>query len=628
MIIGMAGHIDHGKTALVRALTGVDTDRLPEEKRRGITIELGFAPLHLEHNDVVGIVDVPGHEAFVRTMLAGATGIDLALLVVAADEGVMPQTREHLAILSLLGVRGGVIALTKRDLVGDEWLALVIEDCIALVGGSPLEGADIVAVSSTTGHGIDELRAALGRIARRVPPRAADDLFRLPADRAFSVRGTGTVVTGTVWSGTLRCDETVRVFPSGRPARVRGLEHHGRTVDAVATGQRAAVALAGVEVGEVDRGAVLVTGDGWAPTTVLLAEVTLLDFAPRTIGPRTRLTLHLGTVAVRARVAALHPGIRAGARIPARVVLDEPIVARAGDRFVLRTESPSATIGGGVIEDPLPTHRRSRPVPLAESPEARLGRLLDEAGPDGLDPPHLPIRLGISPAEVRRLVGSAAGSIAHIGGCLHPRRTLDRVAETIGKLVEDHHRAHPLEPGVPLELVRSAAGAPPALVDVVIAKAATDGELDVDGTLVRRRGWNPSPTPGERALLDRLAQAIRDAGREPPSVTDLTMSYGDAVPALLRILARSGVVVPVEADRYYSRSVLERTIEELRGVMEVGREYSPAELRGFLGVSRKYLIPLLEYLDRLGITERRGAGRVSGGTSFAAVADGQGDVRS
>ena len=628
MIIGTAGHIDHGKTALVHALTGVDTDRLPEEKRRGITIELGFAPLRLGGGATLGIVDVPGHEAFVRTMLAGATGIDLALLVVAADEGVMPQTREHLAILSLLGVRGGVIALTKRDLVDDEWLSLVTEDVGDLVRGSPLADSEMIGVSSVTGAGIDALRAAIGRAAAVLPARSTDDLFRLPVDRAFSVRGTGTVVTGTVWSGTLRRDDTVRVLPSGRTARVRALEHHGSAVDSVGPGQRAAIALVGVDKEEVDRGEMIVRGDAWVPTTILRAEVALLDGWPRSLGPRTQVRFHLGTSDVGGRVVASPAGVPPGERRAARVILDHPVVARAGDRFVLRTASPPTTIGGGTIEDPLPPHRRARPVPLATSPGSRLERILDEAAAAGVDQVALPVRVGLTPPEVRRLVGSAGDRITDVAGRLYASDAVDNLGGALRRLVDDHHRAHPLDPGVSLQTLRGAVDAPAELVDVVLGRSVAHGELEIDGAIVRRRGWLPSLSEAQAGVRDRLAEVIRRSGREPPSVTELTSAHGDAVPALLRILERGGVVVPVEADRYYATEVLERMIDDLRGRMVAGREYPPAELRDFLGVSRKYLIPLLEYCDRVGVTDRRASGRVLGGTPFAASVVRQGDMRS
>ncbi|MEO7510697.1 MAG: selenocysteine-specific translation elongation factor, partial [Gemmatimonadaceae bacterium] len=347
MIIGTAGHIDHGKTSLVRALTGVETDRLPEEKRRGITIELGFAPLALGDAGTVGIVDVPGHEAFIRTMLAGATGVDVGLLVIAADEGVMPQTREHLAILSLLGVSRGVVALTKRDAVDDDdWMALVHEDVRALLAGTPLEGCPVVETSVTTGDGVERLREALREQVHATPARAGDDLFRMPIDRAFSVRGTGTVVTGTVWSGSVDASTPLRLFPLDRPVRARGLQSHGAAQPAIAPGNRAAIALAGVDLDDVNRGAMLVQDAAWVASRYWRGEVALLPDVDRAIRPREWVRLHLGTSEVGARLVALGGTVNGSERRGVRIVLDAPLVARAGDRFVIRRASPLATIGG------------------------------------------------------------------------------------------------------------------------------------------------------------------------------------------------------------------------------------------------------------------------------------------
>ncbi|HJR41137.1 MAG TPA: selenocysteine-specific translation elongation factor, partial [Gemmatimonadaceae bacterium] len=405
MILGTAGHVDHGKTALVKALTGVDTDRLAEEKRRGITIDLGFAPLVLADGQTLGVVDVPGHEAFVRNMLAGATGVDLAMLVVAADEGVMPQTREHLAILSLLGIRGGVIALSKADLADADWLELVSDDVRSLVAGTPLGGSELVPTSALTGEGLERLRVALTSAAAALPRRDARDLFRLPVDRAFSVRGTGTVVTGTVWSGTLERDATVRILPGGRVARVRGIESHGRPLDRALPGTRTAIALAGVEVHEAPRGTTLVSDEGWAATTLLLAEVALLDDAPATLGPRTRVRFHLGTTDVGARLVAPGGAIARGEHRQARVVLDEPVVARAGDRFVLRSASPLHTIGGGIVEDPQPAHRRARPsATRSAGARERLERALHAAGAAGVSRSSLPVRIGVAADDGASLI--------------------------------------------------------------------------------------------------------------------------------------------------------------------------------------------------------------------------------
>lgn len=337
LILGTAGHIDHGKTALVRALSGIDADRLPEEKRRGITIDLGFAHLTFASGMELGIVDVPGHEAFIKNMLAGATGIDLALVVVAADESVMPQTREHLDILELLGVRAAVIAVTKADLVDDEWLELVVAEVRETVANGPFAEAPIVAVSAHAPRGFDELVAALEQAGEQIVERDGDDLFRLPIDRVFTVRGTGTVVTGTVWSGALEHDQTVRVLPDGAAVRVRGLQAFGQDRQRVAAGERAAVALAGIPRDQITRGDLLTTDDGWQVSPMLTARVRVLPGAPRPLRHRQRVRFHLGTREVLGRVAVLDgEEIEPGNAGWVQLRLETPVVARAGDRFVLR----------------------------------------------------------------------------------------------------------------------------------------------------------------------------------------------------------------------------------------------------------------------------------------------------
>lgn len=616
MIVGTAGHIDHGKTTLVRALTGVDTDRLPEEKRRGITIELGFAPLALEGLATVGVVDVPGHEAFVRTMVAGATGIDLALLVVAADEGVRPQTREHLAILSLLGVQRGVVALTKRDLVDEEWLALVEEDVRAQAAGGPLAGAPIVAVSATTGEGIPALRDELARALRELPARADEDLFRMPVDRAFTVKGTGTVVTGTVWSGTLRRDGSVRVLPAGQPARVRGLHNHGAAVAAVGPGSRAAVALADVTVADVERGAVLVSDPAWEPTRLLRADVSMLLDAPQPLGPRTRVRLHLGTSEVGARVVSAGGAIGAGETKPARLVLDEPVVARAGDRFVLRSASPVTTVGGGTVTDPLPQHRRARPL-LSEqlSPADRLRAFLAEAGTQGVARTQLPLRLGVRSGALAALVHEAEldGAVG-IGDRMYDRRSFHSAESRLDALVAAHHERLPLEPGASLQSLRAQLAVPPVLADAVVAARVAARTVEVEGGVIRKFGWSPTPSSDQARIMDAVAAELERADREPPSVSEMVVHHGPAVPALLKLLERAGRVVAVEVDRYYAAAAVSELVGLLRRNMEPGREYGPSELREILGVSRKYLIPFLEYCDRAGVTDRRVNGRIVRGT--------------
>jgi selenocysteine-specific elongation factor len=612
MILGTAGHIDHGKTALVRALTGVDTDRLPEEKRRGITIELGFAPLALDGVGTVGVVDVPGHEAFVRTMVAGATGIDLALVVVAADEGVMPQTREHLAILELLGVHRGAVAITKADLVDAEWRALVEEDVRAATHGA-LPDAPIVATSVETGEGIDALRAALAAVARAVPSRDGDDLFRMPVDRAFTIKGTGTVVTGTVWSGTLRRDENVRILGVNRVARVRGIQSHGSQVDAAAPGSRAAIALAGVDVADVPRGSVLVTDPLWQPTTIARAEVRLAPGADRVVRPRTWVRFHVGTSDVGARVVTKHRDAAPGEAFAARIVLDEPVVLRAGDRFVLRGSAPLNTIGGGVIVDPY-APRRARPWPVGESGAQRLGRLIDEAGSAGVEVSSLPVRLGLTPTAARALVAGSHDAVLAPGDHLVAREAIAAIEQGVVDAVRAHHAAHPLEAGLPIQAVRSGLRAPPEIVDLATANAVRARAIVNAGGSLSLPDWKPTPPPGQQAALDQLLASLTKAGSEPPSVVEASAQLGVDAEPLFRYLERRGDVVQVEQNRYYTHGALKELLARLRTAMQPGKEYSPADLRDVLGFSRKYLIPFLEYCDRAGYTARGPAGRLWRGT--------------
>jgi selenocysteine-specific elongation factor len=610
MILGTAGHIDHGKTTLVRALTGVDTDRLPEEKRRGITIDLGFAPLVLEGIGTMGVVDVPGHEAFVRTMVAGATGIDLALLVVAADEGVMPQTREHLAILSLLGVRGGVVALTKRDLVDDDWLALVEEDVRAALGPTPLASAAIVPVSATSGAGLDALREALADAAGMIPRRAADDLFRLPIDRAFTVKGTGTVVTGTVWSGSLARDASIRLLPSDRIVRVRGLHAYGRSVDRVEAGDRAALALAGVELDDVARGAVLVQGAAWRATRILRADVALLPDAPRPLGPRTRVRFHLGTSDVSARLVVPSGTLAPGERASARVVLDEPVVARAGDRFVLRDASPAATLGGGIVTDPLAPPRARAWLTETRTPGALLECVVAEAGAGGVSVSELPIRLGVVPASVASLVDAFGGW--RVGERLLGEAARDALAADALAVLERFHGEHPLEPGAPLQWLRSRLRASDEVSDALLAFLAAAGTVVVEQGMARAAAFAPRLSAGQDALRAAVIAALEAAGREPPSLDELAATVGTpaaALAAVARFLAREGVLVAVEPSRYYAAIAVEALLARLREGMQVGADYGPAELRELLGFSRKFLIPFLEFTDRTGHTLRDGSGR-------------------
>ena len=614
MIIGTAGHIDHGKTALVKALTGVDADRLPEEKRRGITIDLGFAPLSLEGVGTVGVIDVPGHEDFVRSMLVGASGIDLGLLVVAADEGVMPQTREHLLILELLRIPQIVVAVTKCDLVDDEWLGLVRSDVLALFDESPLATPRVVSCSSRTLAGLNELRGVLSERLANGKPRGSDDLFRMPVDRAFTIKGTGTVVTGTVWSGELPVDASVFVLPSGKAARARRIEHHGKAADAARAGGRAAIALAGLDVSDVSRGSVLVRDEHWQTTSLFEAVVTLEPGIGATLTSRTRLRLHAGASEVGARLvsAAAEPGASAAALV--RVTTDAPLVIRGGDRFVLRLPAPVRTIGGGVVIDP---YARRRPLPrpsgeemdkLSAESAARLGYVLEAESARGVRARDIPVRTGCTPAEVQSLIEQSGAWVG--ANNLFTPIAVERVMASVRRIIAEYEITSPLSLGVPARTLREGLRVDEELADISIREMERAGEIESHGPLVRKTGWVPSPSERDVEASNHLVHDICAGAREPPSVAELVSRYGSSVPALLRFLERQGRIVQVETDRYYDRSTLDAMIALLRAKLVPGQVYVPAQLRDVLGFSRKYLIPFLEFCDRNGITERRGEGRI------------------
>jgi selenocysteine-specific elongation factor len=639
MILGTAGHIDHGKTALVRALTGVDTDRLPEEKRRGITIDLGFAPLRLDDGTVLGVVDVPGHEAFVRTMLAGATGIDLALLVIAADEGPMPQTREHLAILELLRVPKLVVALTKSDLVDVDWLELVTQEVRELLARTSYAESPIVPTSIVANAGIPELMEQLrqaaqsrehspalkgGRQAESREPRAESrgsaesrELFRLPIDRSFTVKGTGTVVTGTVWSGELKVDDNVRIMPVGVSARVRGLQSHGASVTRVGRGTRAAIALAGVDQAVLGRGATLVTNPVWQATLILRADLTLMQDAPE-LRPRTKVRLHLATSDVGARVVAAGSPVTPGSSRTVRIALDEPIMARAGDRFVLRSASPLATIGGGVVTDSN-APRRAKPMARLDMPPAeRLALFVDEAGLSGLLDNVIAVRVGVAPDDARLLAGHSA-SLTRIGDRWYAVPVLADAGRKLLDFVSAYHASHQLETGVPRQEMRSRLGIEATLFDQLVGSLVDEGKLEAAGAELREAGWSPALSEGQRKVSDELLATIDAAGYEPPALSELQARFGPQTLSLLRNLERAGRVVQVEDTRFYAPSAVRDLLGKLEQGMSGKREVAPTDLKDVLGFSRKFLIPFLEYCDKRGYTARQGNGRVWRGAKASTI---------
>jgi selenocysteine-specific elongation factor len=609
VVIGTAGHVDHGKTALVRALTGVDTDRWEEEKRRGITIDLGFAPLDLGDGVAASVVDVPGHEDFVRNMVAGATGIDVALLVVAADESVMPQTVEHVAILEALGVGVGVVALAKADLVEPGWLDLVAAEVRERLAGGAVMWQELVPVSAVTGAGLDQLRAALRRAAATPAVRRADDLFRLPIDRAFSVAGAGTVVTGTTWSGTVRPGDEVLILPGEHRARVRGVQVHDTPQPAAEPGRRTALALVGIERDAVPRGTAAVAGGGWRATQTLDVVITLLpDAAP--LSSRSRVRLHLGTAEVLARLTPAGDVIPAGGSGMARLRLEAPVVARWGDRGVLRSYSPATTIGGCIVADPWPAARPRRPHDLAvllTPPEVRVAAAVARAGARGLEVADLPVRLGIPPSAVPALVeGLAAEGVRRVGSRLVRSEALDHARRRLLDELAAFHRHSPLASGLPLEAARQLLD-DVGVTDAVVADLATEGLVVVEGAAVRLSGHEPRLEAGWRDVVDRVGNALRESGFEGRTLPELAPAGSTAeLPGVMEYLMREGRVARVGKDRYYDPDALDRMIRLTAQALAESGEVGVAQLRERLGLTRKFLIPFVEWLDAQGYTVRNG----------------------
>ncbi|MGQ0561676.1 MAG: selenocysteine-specific translation elongation factor [Gemmatimonadota bacterium] len=616
LILGTAGHIDHGKTALVRALTGIDTDRLPEEKQRGITIDLGFANLQL--GDLrFGVVDVPGHEAFIRNMLAGATGMDAVLLVVAADEGVMPQTREHLAILDLLDVRSAVVAITKSDLVEGEWLQLVVDDVTQTLRPTSLRDAPVVPVSARSGDGLDALRAGIVQQALRQAGRRNDDIFRLPIDRIFTLHGTGTVVTGTVWGGSVTVDQVIAVRPAGIQARVRGIQVHGESVSQANAGERAALALRGVEKSALSRGDVVV-GNGWVEARMFTVAARMIQDTDWTLTTRQRVHAHVGTAEVLARVVLLDAvELAAGASGWIQLRLEQPVIARAGDRVVLRSYSPVTTIGGGVIAEIAGT-KQSRMAPelagllvqiVAGAPATSVAAVLARRGAQGSSPQELALLTPHGPPEISRALGELADDVVRIGHRVFGRGVVEASIRRVLEQLDRMHQEQPLRPALERAELRAACGGGEAsLLEFAIAAAAERGELVVSGSTLKRAGFQPRLNERTRALRAAVLAALSDGALAAPTVSELEARLGESqlIRPLLRLLDAEGVVRAVAPELYIETRALAEAEDRTRRLLGGSMGLSAAEFRASLPLSRKHLIPLLEYFDRTGVTIRQG----------------------
>ncbi len=621
VVIGTAGHVDHGKTALVKSLTGIDADRWAEEKRRGITIDLGFAKLDLADDITASIVDVPGHEDFVRNMVAGATGMDVVMLVVAADEGVMPQTHEHLAILEFLSVKTGIVAITKCDLVDEEWLELVEDDVRTKLSDSSIGWSEkILHVSAETGQGIDELRAGLADAANTATVRTEDDLFRLPIDRAFSIAGAGTVVTGTTWTGTVDVGDEIRILPGFESARVRGVEVHDESKKSALPGRRTALALTGLSRSDVERGFTVVADKSWRSTTAVDVLVTLLPGA-RPLTQRSRLRLHLGTAEVMARLTPVDPEVLPGAKqAPVRLRLESPVVCRWGDHGVLRSYSPVTTIGGCVVVDPFPPPKPRRPIGLPKKavvdPNERLAAFVEAEGNRGLAVDDLTVRMGYSPMQATSLLNGLS-EILRAGDRLFSPTAATSARTATLRAIEEFHEENPLELGMPRDLARQLV-ANEALADVVQSLLADEGLVAIEGKVIRLSSFTAVLSTDQVVVAEALEKELLQSGFEGRTMGELTgILPEDDAKELLAFFVREGTTARVGKDRYYHPTELTKLVGVVLQEVERLGQVTPADLREKTGLSRKYLIPLLEWMDAQSFTVRLGDARGRG----SAVAD-------
>lgn len=618
IIIGTAGHIDHGKTALVKALTGIDADRLQEEKRRGITIDLGFAYLQLTPSLWLGFVDVPGHERFVKNMLAGVASIDLVLLVIAADESIKPQTREHFDICRLLAVPRGIIVLTKADLVDADMLGLVKLEAEELVAGSFLEGAPIVPVSSVTSAGLDDLRSALALVAASVPERDAAGFFRLPIDRVFSMKGFGTVATGTLVSGSVEPEQVVEVYPGGRQLRVRGIQVHGAPARRAVAGQRTALNLADIEPADLKRGDTLSEPGRFRSVTQVACHLHLLASA-KPLKHRAPVHFHSGAAEVQAEVR-LPPGLSVlppGESACAQVLLRDSALLLPGDRFIIRMFSPVITIGGGVVLDMGPPATRKAAANFAarldvlSSPDAaaRIALLVREAE-FGISAANLVARTGMREPDIAAATARAP-VIALEDSWYVDRAWFHAARGRVVNAVAEFHEQNPLAPGIARQDLRSRemSLAPPFVMDALLAAAAAD--LVAEGETVRSRTHRVVLKDDEEQARAAIEHAFEQASLAVPSVAEVLAKSGieaRRARALLEILLREKRLVRISPDLVFHCSALDR-LRQLLAARQSQR-FQVGQFKEWTGISRKYAIPLLEYLDRTHVTRREGNWRL------------------
>lgn len=627
VILGTAGHIDHGKTSLIKALTGIDTDRLKEEKLRGITIELGFAHMEMPGGERIGIVDVPGHEKFVKHMVAGATGIDLVALVVAADEGIMPQTREHMEICELLRVKKGLVVLTKIDLVDDpDWLEMVREDIVDFLKGTFLQGCEIIAVSAVSGQGLEELKKSLARLFTEVESKSSEGPFRLPVDRVFTMRGFGTVITGTSISGRLQIGDPVVIYPNGLKSKVRGIQVHGNDVQEVLPGQRTAVNLQGMERALIERGNVLASAGALFPSHMIDVQLELLRSAPRPLKHRAKIRFHSGTAEHLSTVILLdREELKPGEKTFAQVRLDQPTAVLRGDRFVLRSYSPVLTIGGGEVLNPLPRKHKGpakRQAALAleklfKSPDQDIILWhLQDAGWTGIAESELRTKANVAQKLFEKTLQQFASARQVViydkenRRLIHPD-ALEEIKSCLTAILADYHDRFPLKAGMPKEQIPALLSKPidGKLYNYVLRQLVEAGQLAQEMEWVRLTTHKVALSKDEDTLRQRIEKAFQESGLQPPFFKEVASGL-PGVPKqhqeVLEWMLAKGILVKTKEEIYFHAAVMAELQQRLVDWLKEHGEITTTQFKEMTGASRKYTIPLLEYFDAQKVTIRVG----------------------
>ncbi len=623
-VIGTAGHIDHGKSALVKVLTGIDPDRLKEEKEREMTIDLGFAYLTLPSGQKVGIVDVPGHERFIRNMLAGATGIDLVLFVVAADEGMMPQSKEHLEILELLAIKKGIIVVTKIDLVEEDWLSLIVSDINEAVKGTFLQGAPIVFVSTKKGKGITELKQKIDEMLTVTPTRDWLSPTRFPIDRVFTMAGFGTVVTGTLWEGKIKVGDTLELLPQGKTVRIRNIQSHKEKVKEGEAGTRLALNLVGVSKSEVKRGDVLCQPFSFKPTSLIDVYLKFLQDAPA-LKHGERVHFYLGTTEDVAVIRLLdREEIRSGQEVFAQLRLSKPLIAKRFDRFVVRRFSPLVTIGGGVVLEPYAQRKRryddsqieNLKMKMSGAVEEIIKEILMEAKEGGLSLNEITLKLGLPSQEVFSFVESLQikQEIFKIGERFFHYHFYNQIREEIIKRLESHFNEKPLSTGMLKEELRTGF----KKVDrktfaLLLEELERGGLVFIKGEKITLPTHKPFLSEKEKSIKEKIVEMYRENLFSPPSLEKVKETFvkdGDLAEELFKVLVEEKVLIKVASGIYFHSFAIAKARELITSFLKENGSITPAQFRDIIGSSRKFVLPLLEYFDKLKLTKRIGDKRI------------------